>query len=73
MAESGNSYQKIYEIVKQIPKDKAVIINMSGRGDKDIFITSPVFRPQEWKTFLESELKRLNEQQDIHFAEVMGK
>lgn len=71
--ESAHAAAAALKIVKQIPKDKAVIINMSGRGDKDIFITSPVFRPQEWKTFLESELKRLNEQKDIHFAEVMGK
>lgn len=71
--ESAHAAAAALKIVKQIPKDKAIIINMSGRGDKDIFITSPVFRPDEWKIFLEAELKRLNEQKDIHVAEVMGK
>jgi len=46
--------------------DRAVIVNMSGRGDKDIFITSPVFRPGPWKDFLAQELARLDSGQDIH-------
>ena len=69
--ESAHAGAAALKIVKQIPKDTAVIINMSGRGDKDIFITSPVFRPTEWKTFLAAELKRLDENKDIHNAESM--
>ena len=60
------------KIAKELPKDEAVIINMSGRGDKDIFITSPVFRPEEWKEFLKAELERLEEKKDIHEAKVLG-
>ncbi len=48
------------------PKDKAIVVNMSGRGDKDIFITSPVFRPSQWKEFLKAELERLETGQDVH-------
>ena len=70
--ESAHAGAAAMKIAKQVPKDKAVIINMSGRGDKDIFITSPVFRPKEWKAFLESELERLNEEKDIHQAKLMG-
>ena len=40
-----------------MPKDKAVIVNMSGRGDKDIFITAPVFNKNEWVEFLSNEIK----------------
>ena len=29
--------------------------------------------PEEWKQFLISELERLNDQKDIHEAEVMNK
>ena len=54
------------KLAPKVPKDKAIIINMSGRGDKDVFITSPVFRPEEWKEFLKSELKRLEENKDVH-------
>ena len=39
---------------------------MSGRGDKDIFITSPIFRADKWKEFLKSELERLEKNIDIH-------
>lgn len=69
--ESAHAGAAAIKISKEIPKDKAIIINMSGRGDKDIFITSPVFRPSEWKEFLKSELERLEEQKDIHVAKLM--
>lgn len=70
--ESAHAGAAAMKIAKQVPKDKAIIINMSGRGDKDVFITSPEFRPAEWKRFLESELERLNENKDIHNAKLMG-
>jgi len=70
--ESAHAGAAAMKIAKEIPKDKAIIINMSGRGDKDIFITSPVFRPTEWKEFLESELERLNEKKEIHVAKLMS-
>ncbi len=66
--ESAHAAAAALRIVKEIPKDKAIIINMSGRGDKDIFITSPVFRNREWKEFLKSELTRLESDTDIYHA-----
>jgi len=71
--ESSHAGAAAMKIAKELPKDKAIIINMSGRGDKDIFITSPVFRPEKWKEFLAAELKRLNNNEDIHDAEIMNK
>ena len=64
--ESAHAGAAAMKIAKEIPKDQAVIINMSGRGDKDVFITSPVFRPEEWKDFLKSELNRLEKDTDVH-------
>lgn len=69
--ESAHAGVEAIKLAPALPKDKAIIINMSGRGDKDIFITCPVFRPEEWKQFLLSELKRLEENKDIHNAESM--
>ena len=60
------------KIAREMPSNEAVIINMSGRGDKDVFITSPVFRPKEWISFLHAELERLESKKDIHDANVMG-
>ncbi len=69
--ESAHAGAEAIRLAPTLPKEKAIIVNMSGRGDKDIFITCPVFRPAEWKQFLLSELKRLDNAQDIHDTEVM--
>ncbi len=69
--ESAHAGAEAIKLAPKLSKDDVIIINMSGRGDKDIFITSPVFRPAEWKTFLYSELDRLNAAKDIHDADLM--
>ncbi|MCR5494575.1 MAG: tryptophan synthase subunit beta [Treponema sp.] len=69
--ESAHAGAEAIKLAPSLPKNKAIIINMSGRGDKDIFITCPVFRPAEWKEFLISELERLNASKDIHDADLM--
>ena len=70
--ESAHAGAAAMKIAKEIPSDQAVIINMSGRGDKDVFITSPVFRPDEWLSFLHAEIERLESNKDIHDANLMG-
>ena len=64
--ESAHAGAKAIEYAKEYNKDDVIIVNMSGRGDKDIFITSPIFRPDKWKEFLKSELERLEKNIDIH-------
>jgi len=64
--ESAHAGAAAIELARKTPKDRAIVVNMSGRGDKDIFITSPVFRPEEWKAFLRAELRRLESGEDIH-------
>lgn len=70
--ESAHAGAAAMKIAKELPKDKAVIINMSGRGDKDLFITSPEFRRAEWIEFLKAEVERLEESKDIHDSKIMG-
>jgi tryptophan synthase beta chain len=36
-----------------------VVVNVSGRGDKDLFITAPRFDREDWLAFLESEVSRM--------------
>jgi tryptophan synthase beta chain len=36
-----------------------VVVNVSGRGDKDLFITAPIFDRDDWLGFLESEVARI--------------
>ena len=64
--ESAHAAAYAIKLAPKVPKDRAIIINMSGRGDKDVFITSPVFRAEEWKSFLRSELERLETNKNVH-------
>lgn len=64
--ESAHAGAAAMKIAKEIPSDKAIIINMSGRGDKDLFITNPVFRRGEWIQFLKAETERIESDKDIH-------
>lgn len=70
--ESAHAGAAAMKIAKELPKNKAVIINMSGRGDKDLFITSPVFRRDEWISFLKAEVERLESDKEIHSSKIMG-
>ncbi|MCE3038246.1 tryptophan synthase subunit beta [Helicobacter anatolicus] len=45
----------------QTQKNKKIIINISGRGDKDIFITAKYLKTNIWEDFLGEEIKRIQE------------
>ena len=64
--ESAHAGAEAIKLAPTLPKDKAIIINMSGRGDKDVFITCPVFRREEWLSFLHAEIERLENNKEIH-------
>lgn len=54
--ESAHAGAAALKVAAETPKDKAVIINMSGRGDKDIFITAKAVAPGPWIDFLKHEV-----------------
>ena len=64
--ESAHAGAEAIKLAPTLPKDKAIIINMSGRGDKDVFINCPVFRREEWLSFLHAEIERLENNKEIH-------
>ena len=70
--ESAHAGAAAIKLAREIPSDQALVINMSGRGDKDVFITSPVFRKDAWLNFLHAEIERLEDAKDIHDAESMA-
>jgi tryptophan synthase beta chain len=47
------------------PDERPIVINMSGRGEKDLFITSPYFRREEWERFLASELHMVQKREEF--------
>ncbi|MGE0075237.1 MAG: tryptophan synthase subunit beta [Sphaerochaetaceae bacterium] len=57
--ESAHAGAAAIRLARQQESDEPIVINMSGRGEKDLFITSPLLRLEEWKEFLVSELARI--------------
>ena len=53
--ESSHAASWVIKNAGKLSKDKVIVLNMSGRGDKDIFITAKALAPQPWKEFLRKE------------------
>ncbi|MBU8913012.1 MAG: tryptophan synthase subunit beta [Spirochaetales bacterium] len=53
--ESAHAGAEAIKLAPQLPKTGAIVVNMSGRGDKDLFITAKELDPERWKAFLLAE------------------
>jgi tryptophan synthase beta chain len=60
--ESAHALALAFRESPRIGPGKIVVVNVSGRGDKDLFITAPVFDRSDWLGFLESEAARIREE-----------
>jgi len=58
--ESSHALAEAFRRAPIMRKDQVIVVNVSGRGDKDIFITAPYFDPG-WRNFLKSEISRMEE------------
>ena len=54
--ESAHAGAHALKLASQLPPDQAIVVNMSGRGDKDLFILAPLFDPENWQRFLSGEV-----------------
>jgi tryptophan synthase beta chain len=50
--ESAHAFVQAFKEVSALSPDDAVVINMSGRGDKDIFTIAQAFDDPSWKQFI---------------------
>ena len=50
--ESAHAFVQAYKEASSLDKDDIIIINQSGRGDKDIFTVADAFADPEWLTFI---------------------
>jgi tryptophan synthase beta chain len=50
--ESSHAFAQAFKEVGSLPQTDAIIINQSGRGDKDIFTVADAFDDAEWKDFI---------------------
>ncbi len=39
-------------------KDRNILVNLSGRGDKDIFTIADALKDEKWNEFLKSKVKK---------------
>ncbi len=53
--ESAHAAAAVMKIARSYPAEKAVIVNMSGRGDKDLFILAGALDRENWQKFLAAE------------------
>jgi tryptophan synthase beta chain len=50
--ESSHAFVQAFKEAPTMGRDEAIIINMSGRGDKDIFTIAHAFDDPSWKEFI---------------------
>ncbi len=56
--ESSHALSGVLKIAKTT-RDKRIVVNVSGRGDKDIFITAKALQKDAWCAFLENEIAEM--------------
>ncbi|MBX7490495.1 tryptophan synthase subunit beta [Helicobacter turcicus] len=56
--ESSHALAGALKIAKEV-KNKKILINVSGRGDKDIFITAKALQQERWSAFLSQEIQTM--------------
>jgi tryptophan synthase beta chain len=50
--ESAHAFAQAFKEAGSLAQDQVVVINMSGRGDKDIFTIAHAFGDPSWKRFI---------------------
>jgi tryptophan synthase beta chain len=55
--ESAHAFAQAMKEAPSYSKDEIIVINQSGRGDKDIFTVADAFGDQEWKDFLKRKVE----------------
>lgn len=55
--ESAHAVATAIKLVPTLSKDKIIVINLSGRGDKDLFILAKAFKDKNFMQFLKDYLK----------------
>ncbi|MGO9311007.1 MAG: tryptophan synthase subunit beta [Spirochaetia bacterium] len=56
--ESAHAAAAVMRMAPEYPREKALVVNMSGRGDKDLFILARAMDPDHWADFLREEAAR---------------
>ena len=60
--ESSHGFAQAIKEASEMSKDEVVMINMSGRGDKDIFTIADALGDEHWKSFIQNKAKEYSKQ-----------
>lgn len=58
--ESTHGFVAAVREAKEMSKDETVLVNMSGRGDKDIFTVADALVDENWKSFIRKKAEEYN-------------
>jgi tryptophan synthase beta chain len=67
--ESAHAAAAALTIAKTMDKDRTVVVHMSGRGDKDLFITAANLDAGPWQQFLSEEASRIRESSGMDISD----
>ncbi len=56
--ESAHAFAQAFKEIDQLGKDDIILINMSGRGDKDIFTVADAMKDPGWMDFIKKKARK---------------
>ncbi|MGA7876495.1 MAG: hypothetical protein WCA08_12605, partial [Desulfoferrobacter sp.] len=56
--ESAHAFVQAFKEAPQLSKDDVLIVNQSGRGDKDIFTVADAFGDPKWQEFIKQKAEK---------------
>jgi tryptophan synthase beta chain len=59
--ESAHAFARAFTEAPDMSKDDVIVINQSGRGDKDIFTVADAFHDPGWREFIKEKAKEYND------------
>ena len=60
--ESSHAFAAAFREAPSLPRDAVILINLSGRGDKDIFTIADALEDERWKDFLRAKVAAYDEE-----------
>ncbi len=62
--ESAHAVAEAIKLASKLPKNKVIVVNLSGRGDKDLFIIAKAFKDKNFLQFLKDYVKEEENESD---------
>ncbi len=58
--ESAHAFVQAFKEAPTLPKEDIILVNQSGRGDKDIFTVADAFADPKWREFIRNKAEEYN-------------